>query len=198
MAAEPESNQPAPAFASALVWNAAGGWQWFLGAGWVWSQDGGWIEHHAHPWWHQMPLDGLYVAGGGRWIQVTVAMLERHLILQFLPVQLRLASAIDPGGNLLVKDRRGRWHDAAELPVWLARSLTPKPLDAGERADLELLLRQPWPLSKATARKLIRGGTEHFRRVWSHVPEDRKLRRGRPSGHRVPDPSATVHPLREK
>jgi hypothetical protein len=190
----------APRFASALLWNAAGGWRWDDLGGWIWCPSGGWIEHHAHPWWRQMKLDGLYIVGNDTWIPVTATMVERHRILQFLPVQLQLMSAIDDGGNLLVTDKQGRWHDAAspELPARVARSLTPKPLDAGEQADRDRLMQLEPPVSRAVARKLIRGGTERFRRVWSHVPEDRKPRRGRPSGHQIPDPSATVHPLREK
>jgi hypothetical protein len=191
---------PAPRFASALLWNPAGGWQWFLGDGWIWCPSGGWIEHHEHPWWRQMPLDGLYVAGSnGRWIPTTTAMIERHPILQFLPVQLQLLSVIDPGGNLLVTDKHGRLHDAAaKLPDWLSRSLTPKPLDAGERADLERLMRLEPPVSRTAARKLIRGGTERLRRILRELPDHWKLRRGRQPGHRLSVAAATLIELRKK
>jgi len=108
-------------------------------------------------------------------------------------------------GGLVVISRRRLWNvfakSCAGLGVddrWIERQPPPEQLTASEQADLDLLMQQPPPVSKATAKKLIGGGTDRFLKIWRLFPIERKLKRGAPRGHRFPDATGRVLGPREK
>jgi hypothetical protein len=203
-AAPPPPPAPPPTAAAAfaalhaqIAWNGAGGWEWEeCGDCWVWCSTGGWLEHHTTRWWRELPVEGIYIGINCEAVPVTAAMVGRNLALQLLPVRLQAVALMDPNGNLYVRNGRGHLLGLDELPAWPS---LPRPLDAGEQADLDrLLLQLTSPISRATAYKLIGGSTARRWRIWSRVPAKWKLSRGRPRGIRLSEASATLIDLRKK
>jgi hypothetical protein len=186
MAAEPQQGP------QGLLYSPAGGWQWDNVGGWRWCRDGGWIEIHAHGWWRNAELRGVYIAANNVLVPLSPAMIERQPLLHFLPVHLQARAVFDPVDNLYVADARGGVRSLDELPAWPVR------LDAREQDGLDRLLQLEPPVSKAAARKLLGVGTDRFRRIWQQFPVERRLQRGRPSGRRLSATSRLLLGLRKK
>jgi hypothetical protein len=169
---------------------------------------------HGRRWWHTLAVGSYFAWTGSELIELPHDEIERQAAVMFLPEQLQLATKqVDPARekDLFLLDEQGlrglterqaralpsrTW--ARMLPAWLARRLFPDQLEAGEQRDLDFLMRQPWPLSKAAARALIGGSAERFRKIWRLFPEERKLNRGRQRGYRLSDAAVQLLRLRKK